>query len=151
MGIALFSFHGRECETAEWQDGIGGEMVLARKKQAGAGKAKGAGGRKNEVSRGTAKLKAAADKTLEEHSAEIAESLLHELMGGNNMSAKLLFALAEGQIDFEDEAAVHQLCRLAERLSSEPEWEGGEMDAEAEREIKEVLNKGKESDPGRLG
>ena len=118
---------------------------MARKKQAGAGKSQGAGAQKKEISRGTAKMKAAADKALEEHSNEIVESLYQGVMGGNNISAKLLFALAEGQIDFEDEAVVHRLCKLAEQLSSEPEWEGEEMDAETKMEFKEVLNKGEES------
>jgi hypothetical protein len=77
-------------------------------------------------------LKAAADKKLEEKSDEIAESLLRSLLDGNVTSAKLLIALAEGQIDCEDEAMVERLYSLAEELGKEPEWKGDLNEEEAE-------------------
>jgi nickel-dependent lactate racemase len=69
-------------------------------------------------------MKAAADKTVAKHSDEIAKSLLDSLRKGNLNSAKLLFALAEGQIDLEDEEVMQRLCSYAEKLASEPEWNG---------------------------
>lgn len=116
----------------EWWDGIGGEMVEARQRQAVAGRPRGAGVRKQAVSRGTAKMKAAADKKLEDNSEEIAQALLDKTLGGNTTSAKLLFALAEGQIDCEDEVVMRRLCSLAEKLASEPEWAGEDLEADAE-------------------
>ncbi|MGD0940126.1 MAG: hypothetical protein ABR905_10470 [Terracidiphilus sp.] len=77
-------------------------------------------------------MKEAADKTLEANSDKIAKSLLKKTLAGNNVSAKLLITLAEGQIDCEDEAAVQHLCSLAEELASEPEWDGELDETEAE-------------------
>jgi hypothetical protein len=99
-------------------------MVLAKQKKAVAGKPHGTGAQKKASGRGRAKLNAAADKTLEENSKEIAQSLLDSTLGGNASSAKLLFALAEGQIDCEDEGMIQSLYSLAEKLASEPEWDG---------------------------
>ena len=108
----------------EWWDGIGGQMVLARQKKAVAVRPHGTGSQKKASGRGRAKLNAAADKTLEENSEKIALSLLESTLGGNASSAKLLFALAEGQIDCEDEGMVRRLYSLAEKLAAEPEWDG---------------------------
>ena len=99
-------------------------MVLARQKKAAAGRPHGTGAQKKASGRGRAKLNAAADKTLEENSEKIAMSLLESTLGGNASSAKLLFALAEGQIDCEDEGMVRCLYSLAEKLAAEPEWDG---------------------------
>ena len=116
----------------EGVDGIGGEMVVARKKQAVRGKARGTAAQKKAPGRGTAKMKAAADKTLEVNSREIAKALLAKTLEGNSTSAKLLFALAEGQIDCEDEPAVQRLRSLAEELAAEPQWNGELEETEAE-------------------
>ena len=99
-------------------------MELARERQAVVRKPRGSGAKKKASSRGTAKMNAAADKTLEENSEKIALSLLESTLGGNASSAKLLFALAEGQIDCEDEGMVRRLYSLAEKLAAEPEWDG---------------------------
>ena len=98
-------------------------MVLARKKQAASKKPRGAGAQKK-AGRGTVTLNEAADKALKEHSAEIAKSLLNGTIKGNMTAAKLLIALADGQIDCEDEATVRQYCSLAEQLAQEQKWEG---------------------------
>jgi hypothetical protein len=74
----------------------------------------------------------AADKTLEEHSDEIAKSLYKGLLSGNATCAKLLLALAEGQIDCENEVVMQRVCSLAEKLAAEPEWVGELDDAEME-------------------
>jgi hypothetical protein len=123
-GIAPFPFYREKSKAVEWWDGIGGQMVLARQKKAAAGRPHGTGAQKKASGRGRAKLNAAADKTLEENSEKIALSLLESTLGGNASSAKLLFALAEGQIDCEDEGMVRRLYSLAENLAAEPEWDG---------------------------
>ena len=43
-------------------------------------------------------------------------------MDGNATSAKLLFALAEGRIDCEDEVVMRQVFSLAEKLELEAPW-----------------------------
>ena len=77
-------------------------------------------------------MKAAADKALETNSEAIAKTLVKKTIAGNSTSARLLFALAEGQIDCEDEPVVQRLCSLAEELASEPQWDGELDEAEAE-------------------
>jgi hypothetical protein len=106
------------------QDGIGGEMNEAGQKQAAGKKPHGRGAGKAAVNPGKAKLNAAADETLGRHSAEIAEKLYQGFMTGDVTSARLLFALADGQIDLEREGAMERLCSLAEKLANEPQWEG---------------------------
>lgn len=98
-------------------------MVVTRQKQAAKGKPRGSGSQKKSGG-GTAKLKTAADKKLSENSDEIARALYNKLIEGNVTCGKLLIALAEGQIDCENEAVVDQLRRMAEGLAAEPEWEG---------------------------
>lgn len=105
---------------------------MARQRQAVQKKPRGAGAQKKAASRGTAKMKAAADKELGEHSEEIAKSLREKLVKGNVTCGKLLIALAEEQFDCEDEAVVSRLLSMAERLASEPEWDGVLDEAEAE-------------------
>ena len=107
-------------------------MVVARQRKTAKKKPGGAGPEKKKVGRGTARMKEAADKTLEANSDKIAKSLLKKTLEGNNVSAKLLITLAEGRIDCEDEAAIQHLCSLAEELASEPEWDGELDEAEAE-------------------
>jgi hypothetical protein len=130
--LSFLSFYGETCKAVEWWDGIGGEMVLARKRQAVAGGPRGTGAQQRTASRGAEKLKAAADKKLEENSDKIAESLLKSLIKGSVTSAKLLIALAEGQIDCEDEALVQRFYSLAEELGKEPGWKGDPSEEEAE-------------------
>ena len=105
---------------------------MAKKKIAVQGKPQGAGAQKKSVGRGTAKMKAAADKALENNSEEIAQTLVEKTIAGNSTSARLLFALAEGQADCEDEPVAQCLSSLAKELASEPEWDGELDEAEAE-------------------
>jgi hypothetical protein len=74
-------------------------------------------------------MNAAADKALELNSVKIAQTLLMSTLGGNVTSAKLLFALADGQIDCEDEVVVQGFVSLAERLAAEPECSAEEIEA----------------------
>ena len=67
-------------------------------------------------------MNAAASKILEANSDKIANSLLEKALKGNTTSAKLLFALADGQFDCEDEVVMQNLMSLAEKLTSEPEF-----------------------------
>jgi hypothetical protein len=117
-------------------------MEFGRQRRAVAERQRGTGAQKKAVSRGRAKMNEAADKTLEKHSEEIAKSLYESLLGGNATCAKLLFALAEGQIDCEDEVAMERLCSLAEKLAKEPEWVGELDDAEMETILEESEQKG---------
>ncbi|MGO9228534.1 MAG: hypothetical protein ACLQKA_04890 [Bryobacteraceae bacterium] len=77
-------------------------------------------------------MTAAAGKALETQGDNIAESLYQGLLDGDASLAKLLFALAEGQIDCEDEAVVGRFCSLAEKLAKEKQWTGTESEEEAE-------------------
>jgi hypothetical protein len=100
-------------------------MVLAKQRRAVVKKPRGTGAPKKAGGRGRAKMNAAADKTLEKYSEKIAKSLLDSTLDGNASSAKLLFALADGQIDCEDEGVVQRLRSMAEELAAEPEWVAG--------------------------
>jgi hypothetical protein len=106
-------------------------MDEGRQKQAARGKPRAAGAKKKTVSRGTAKLKTAADKKLKEHSEEIANSLYEKLIGGNIPCGKLLISLAEGQADGDNEAVGNRPRSMAGELASEPEWKGDEIDLES--------------------
>lgn len=79
----------------------------------------------------------AAGKRVEKKSEYIAESRLKKIIGGDYGSTELLFALAEGQIDCEDEAVMRLLCRFAEKLAAEPEWQEPPEEAAEERGIGE--------------
>lgn len=129
LPLSLFTEPSKAVER--W-DGIGGEMEPARESEEAVRKPSGKRIQKNAVNRGRAKMNAAADKTLELNSEIIAKSLLESTLGGNATSAKLLIALAEGQINFEDEAVMQRLCSLAEKLAAEPQWSGDAVEAVAE-------------------
>ncbi len=116
----------------EWWDGIGGQMGLAGQRQTVAGKPRGTGAQKKMGSRAIAKVNTAAGKALDEHSDAIVKSLLKSTLGGNASSARLLFMLADGQIDCENEGMMQRLCSLAEKWASEPEWTGEVTEAAAE-------------------
>jgi hypothetical protein len=98
-------------------------MNVARQKQAVAGRAHGTVAGKNGVSRGTAMMKSVAEKTLEKHGEKITGTL-YQGMVGSATRAKLLFALAGGQLDCEDEVVLECICSLAEKLASEQAWTG---------------------------
>jgi len=75
-----------------------------------------------------------AEKTLKKHSGAIAKSLCDGALKGNATSAILLFELADGKIDCEDEVLMSRLCIYAEKLAFEPEWQG---DPSAETEVED--------------
>ena len=127
-----FPFYGVVSQAVEWRDGIGGQMEQARQMHPVARKPHGRGAQKSVVNRGKARMNAAADKALELNSVKIAQTLLMSTLGGNVTSAKLLFALADGQIDCEDEVVVQGFVSLAERLAAEPECSAEEIDAATE-------------------
>lgn len=126
QGITPFPFYGGECKAVEWWDGIGGQMVLGRQRQTVVKKPSGTGLQKKAVSRGTAKMSVAADKALEDNSDDITKALTDNAKKGNATCARLLLALADGQIDCEDEVVMERLCSYAEKLAAEPEWTGDE-------------------------
>jgi hypothetical protein len=76
-------------------------------------------------------LNAAADKVLGLYSTEIAITLAHRTIDGNETSTKILFALADGQIDCEDEGMMQSLLSLAEKLAAEAECKNEATDAKA--------------------
>ncbi len=130
-----FSFLQKSEHDRGMWDGIGGEMIGGVQKQAVVWKPHGKGSQKKPVNPGKAKMNAAADKTLEKNSAKIAKALLNSTISGNASSAKLLFDLADGQIDLEEEGTMERLCSLAEKLASEPQWEGETAKSTAEPSI----------------
>jgi hypothetical protein len=103
--------------------GLAEGMVLARQRQAVVKKSHGSGMQKT-GGRGTAKLRATADLYVEVYSDEIVESLYKKTVGGNTTAARILFALAAGMIDCENQEVMQQLCSYAEKLSAEPKWPG---------------------------
>jgi hypothetical protein len=117
-------------------------MELARLRQAVDRKPRGRGVQTKAVNRGTAMLNAAADRTLKDNSQKIVKSLLDGIISGNATSAKLLCALAEGQINFEDETVMKRLCSFAEKLALEPEWTGKKTEAEVESSIEQSESEG---------
>ena len=131
-GITPFPFYGEVCKAVEWWDGIGGQMVLGRQRQTVVKKPSGTGLEKKKVSRGTAKMAAAADKALEDNSKTIVDSLTGSAKKGNATCTKLLLALADGQIDCEDEVVMERLCSYAEKLAAEPQWKGPEPEPDDE-------------------
>jgi hypothetical protein len=131
-GITPFAFYGEVCEAEERRDGIGEQMVLGRLRQTVVKKTSGTGLQKKTVSRGTAKIKAAADKALQDNSERLAKTLIDSAIAGNNTSAKLLLALADGQIDGEDEVVMEQLWSYADKLAAEPPWDGPEAEPDEE-------------------
>jgi hypothetical protein len=104
-------------------------MEQAREMHPVVRKPHGRGTPKIVVNRGKASMNAAADKALELNSGKIAHKLLISTLGGNVTSAKLLFALADGQIDCEDEVIVQGFVSLAERLAAEPQCSAEEIEA----------------------
>ncbi|MFY9853994.1 MAG: hypothetical protein WAK26_08980 [Terracidiphilus sp.] len=74
----------------------------------------------------------AADKALEDNSDTITKGLTEGAKKGNATCARLLIALAEGQIDCEDEVVMEQLCSYAEKLAAEKQWDGPEPEPEDE-------------------
>ena len=132
QGITPFPFYGEECEAADWWDGIGGQMVLGRQRQTVVKKPSGTGLEKKKVSRGTAKMAAEADKALEDNSNAITKGLTENAKKGNATCARLLLALADGQIDCEDEVVMERLCSYAEKLAAEPQWKGPEPEPDDE-------------------
>ena len=77
-------------------------------------------------------MKTVADQTLQGNCAEVTDQLLWSTLGGNAVSAKLLFALADGQIDIEEAGTLQRLHSRASALAAEPEWQLEVSEAEAE-------------------
>jgi hypothetical protein len=137
-GITPFPFCG-ECGAVEERDGIGGEMVVARKWQAAGGRPHGTGTQVRAVNPGKAMLIAEADKMLKKESAKIVKALLDSLIECKNAtSAKLLFDLADGLIDCENQEVMSQLCSYAASLESEKQLAPDAADAMAEADLAKV-------------
>jgi hypothetical protein len=119
----------------DW-DGIGGEMVVARKWQAAAGKPRGT--ETKTVNPGKAKLNAEADNKLRDNKTKIVDALYDSLIKGNASSAKLLFDLADGLINCEDPVVMSQLCSYAEGLKSERQLTADEGEAAMKTEQDEA-------------
>lgn len=102
------------------------QRQMVRKKPSGTGL------EKKVVSRGTAKMKAAADKALEDNSKKITDALTESAIKGNATCTRLLLALADGQINCEDEVVMEQLCSYADKLAAERQWDGPEAEPDDE-------------------
>jgi hypothetical protein len=107
-------------------------MVLGIRRATVRKKSSGTGFEKKKVSPGTAKMSVAADKALEDHSKVITDALAENAKKGNATCVKLLLALADGQIDCEDEVVMEQLCSYADKLAAEEQWDGPEPEPEDE-------------------
>ena len=89
-------------------------MVLSRKWQAAAGKPRGTGAQA--VNPGKAMLIKAMDRKFGENSEKIAQKLIDTVLGNDWTGAKLLYAMADGQIDCENVAVVSTLYSYAQTL-----------------------------------
>jgi hypothetical protein len=107
-------------------------MVLGRQRQRVRKRLSGTGLEKKKVSPGTAKMSVAADKALENSSEEITKALTVNAKKGNATCTRLLLALADGQIDCEDEVVMEELCSYAAKLAAEPPWDGPEPEPDDE-------------------
>jgi hypothetical protein len=134
-GIPPFPFYGAEYAAVKDWDGIGGEMVVVRKWQAAAGKPRGT--ETKAVNPGKAKLIVAMDRKFGENSEEIAQKLISTVLAGDWTGAKLLCALADGQIDCENVAVVSTLYSYAQTLKSEQQLTDAEAEAAAKTELDE--------------
>jgi hypothetical protein len=116
----------------EDRDGIGGEMVLARKWMAAAGRSRGT--ETKTVNPGKAKLIVEADKKLRENSTKIVNALYNSLVEDKNAtSAKLLFDLADGLINCEDPVVMSQLCGYVEKLEKDRQLTEAEVAVEEKK------------------
>jgi hypothetical protein len=109
-------------------------MVLARKWQAAAGKPRGTGAQAQAINPGKAKLIAAVDKKVGENSDEMAKKLIEGFLKGNVTSIKLLFELADGNIDCENMPELSRVCSYAQTLTSERQSTDEEVEAAAQTE-----------------
>jgi hypothetical protein len=133
-GITPFPFCG-ENNAVECRNGIGGEMVLARKWQAAAGKPRGTGAQTKAVNPGKSKLNAEADKKIGDNSTTIVDTLYNSFINcKNTTSGKLLIDLADGRINCEDPVVMSQLCSYAESLAGEQQVTGDEVEEAAKTE-----------------
>jgi hypothetical protein len=130
-GNPPFPFYGAEYAAVKDWDGIGGEMVVARKWQAAAGKPRGT--ETKAVNPGKAMLIAALDKKIGEKSGEMADKLVNDFLAGKETSMKMLNALADELINCEDPVVMSQLCSYAEGLESERQLTGDEVVAEEKK------------------
>jgi len=131
-GITPFPFYGAEYAAVKDWDGIGGEMVVARKWQAAAGKPRGT--ETKAVNPGKSQLNAEADNKLRDNKTKIVDALYDSgIKSGNLMSLKLLIDLADGRINCEDPVVMSQLCSYAEGLKSERQLTGDEVVAEEKK------------------
>jgi len=113
-------------------------MVLSRKWQAAAGKPRGTGAQA--VNPGKAMLIKAMDRKFGENSEKIAQKLIDTVLGNDWTGAKLLYAMADGQIDCENVAVVSTLYSYAQTLGSEQQVAADgttETDAEASQQVSE--------------
>ena len=74
----------------------------------------------------------AADKALEVSGSTIVDALTESAKKGNATCTKLLLALADGQIDCEEEEVMEQPCSYADKLAREPQWDGPEAEPDDE-------------------
>jgi hypothetical protein len=131
-----FPFYGEESEAVEDRDGIGGDMVWARTRQA-AGKSRGTGTQVKAVNPGKAKLIAAVDKKIGEKSGEMADKLVNDFLAGKETSMKMLCALADELINCENVEVMSQLCSYAESLKLEQQLTADEAEAAIKKELGE--------------
>lgn len=125
----------------EGRDGIGGEMVFSRTRQA-AGKSRGTGTQVKAVNPGKAKLIAAVDKEVGEKSDAMAKKLVADFLAGKETSMKMLCALADELIDCENMPELSRVCSRAQTLASERQLAADAIDEEAEKKLDESEVKG---------
>ena len=69
------------------------------------------------------KLSKEALKTLDDSAVLIIRALYDSTLKGHVLSAKLLVALGEGNVDAEDAIIIRPLRSLALELAKEPQWQ----------------------------
>ena len=103
-------------------------MLAARKRKGVAKKPRATVARGRQSNLAMEKMSAEASKTLEEHSAAIAEAMAKSAMKGSAAGTRMLVALAAGQFCVEEKQEKRRTRSLASALAAEPEWkdEGAE-------------------------
>jgi hypothetical protein len=108
-------------------------MAVGKQKLAVVKKPQASGASKKAAGKGTATLRKAASKKVNEHSEELAQSLLDGALKGQVMIARMLLELADSQFGEDgDEGSMQSLRSWAGQLSSEDPWHGENSEEGAE-------------------
>jgi len=126
--VASISF-STEHTAVEWWDGNGGQMDVARPKQAAARKPRVGG---SKTGRRSSKLSEAAGKALDAKGEMIVDKLVESALKGHTGCAQLLVKLAGEPDDGVENGKKRRVRSWAKALAAEREWNGESSEEDAE-------------------